>query len=82
MMKAMGFIEVKMKKKIWVQVKPSKDPGLKGKAIARKYKSPHKIFTETPEEVEVDAAIERMINKGLLIEVDSPECNNNDCLEE
>jgi hypothetical protein len=60
-------------KQIWVRAAPSGDPALIGKEIVSKPEpGPRRLFTSTPELVDLTPQIMRMLAHGDLIEVDAP----------
>ncbi len=61
-------------RQIWVRAAPSTEPALVGKEIVSKLEAgPRRLFTATPELVELTPVIHRMLHTGDLIEVAGPE---------
>lgn len=50
---------------IWVKTPP-------GQIVSKPEPGPRRLFTETPEEVELTSAIMRMLQQGDLVEVPAP----------
>jgi len=60
--------------KVWVAAAPSPDPNLKGKSICRKrgMGPVRRYFTETPELVEYEGEIVRLLVSGDLVRCEPP----------
>jgi hypothetical protein len=61
--------------KVWVKAAPHPDPALAGKSICRKrgIGRVNRFFTETPELVEFEGEIPRLVASGDLVRCEPPE---------